>query len=131
MTRLAVTYGDPERLVRDYLDTHLTETVGIGVPSTWAPGSPNHLQVSLDGVPRMEHPAIAHATIRLVARSTSTTQAKALAMKAQGLLAAHPGGGGIASTAVQTGVLPTRDPDTGAELAMVTCRVSVRSIPIT
>lgn len=129
--RLAVTYPDMERVVRDYLDALLVETVGIGVPTTWGPGSPNHLQVALDGVPRLEHPALAHATIRLVARAHSTSQAKALAMKGQGLLAAHPGGDGIASTAAQTGVLPARDPDTGAELASVTCRVSVRSVPIT
>ena len=130
MTRLAVTYPDAERLVVDYLAGLLTETVGVGVPSSWKKGSDDHLQVQLDGTPRLEHPAIAHATIRLVARSSSTTAAKALAAKAMGLLCAHPGDGEIASTGPYTGVLPARDPDTGAELASVTCRVSLRSTPI-
>jgi hypothetical protein len=78
----------------------------------------------------MDHPALAHTTIRLVARCSTTTDAKALAMKAQGLLCAHPGGDGIASTAPFTGVLPARDTATEAELASVTCRVTVRSTPI-
>lgn len=128
--RPAVTYPDAERLVVDYLNSLLTETVAVGVPSNWGPSSPSHLQVQLDGTPRMEHPVIAHATIRLVARAQSTSAAKALAAKAQGLLCAHPGGGGIASTGPYTGVFPARDPDTNAELASTTCRVSVRSVPI-
>jgi hypothetical protein len=130
MTRLAVTYPDAERLVVDYLTPLLDESVGVGVPAGWTATSPDHLQVVLDGTPRLEHPVIAHATIRLVARSASTTRAKALASKAMGLLCAHPSDDSIAGTGPYTGVLPARDPETGAELASVTCRVTVRSTPI-
>lgn len=128
--KIAVTYHDAERLTVDYLNWLLDEPVSVGVPADWTPSDGDRLQVTLDGTPRLEHPAVAHATIRLTARSDSTTRAKALAMKAQGLLCAHPGGDGIASTAPLTGVLTARDPDTNVELASVTCRVTVRSVPL-
>lgn len=134
--RLAVTYPDAEHLVRVYLADEMGAvepdvTVAIGVPANWNKSSPEHLQVVSDGMPRLEHPVAGHATIRLVARAHSTGRAKELAAIALGLLAAHPGGGGIASTRPFTGPLPGRDPDTGAELASATARVTVRSVPIT
>lgn len=135
MTRLAVTYPDVERLVRNYqadalADAGETCTVGIGVPSNWTPASGNHLQIDLDGTPTGSHPTIVNATVRQVAWAANTTEAKRLAAVAQGTLCAHPGGGGIAATKFLTGVQPARDPDTRAEIASTTTRVAVRSEPI-
>lgn len=134
MTKLAVTYPDVERLVTDYLAAELGEgdwTVGVPVPAGWGPDSPTHIQVALDGTPSLAHPILARSTIRLVARAQTTTAAKAAANKALGVLCAHPGDGQITGARPLTGVLPDRDPDTGADLASVTARVSVRSTPIT
>lgn len=127
--------ADVERLVRDYLadalaDVHPDVTVTIGVPTNWTPRSAPHLQVTSDGVFAFESVAIAHCAVRLVAWSDSTTTSKAIAANALGLLAAHPGGNGIAVARPTTGPLPARDTETGGELAAVTARVTVRTIPI-
>lgn len=133
MTPPAVTYPDPERVVRDYLDTVIADaTIGVGVPSSWTKASGNHLQVATDGMfLGRTHPVYGEATIRLVAWSASPTQAKELAQRAQGLLLAHPGTGDITRTRPLTGLLPARDEQTNAELASVTVRVTLRSVPIT
>lgn len=128
----AVTYPDIERLVVDYLTGDLGgATVGIDLPTNWSTASTNHLVVRCDGTPSIDHPAAARPTVRLTAWSASKTQAKALAMRAQGLLCAHPGGDGIAAVSALTGLLPAYDPDHEAELASVTCRAVIRSTPIT
>jgi hypothetical protein len=129
----AVEYPDAERLTVDYLTAELDEdaTVGVGVPDGWTSADDPHLEVALDGVPLLAHPVCAHATIRLVARAGSTTEAKRIATKALGVLAAHPGSDdGIHTVRPLTGPLPARDPKTEAELASVTARVTVRSAPI-
>lgn len=128
--KLTATYPDIEQLVVDYLAPLLDETVGVGLPDNWTKTSGNHLQVALDGTPSLQHPITATGTVRLVAWSASTSEAKALTAKAQGLLAAHPGGGGIATTRPLTGVLPARNPEHQAELASTTTAVTVRSDPI-
>lgn len=135
MTRLAVTYPDAERLVRNILATELaavgeTCTVGVGVPPDWTPGTGSHIQVSLDGTPDGDHPVTVNASVRVVAWAANTTEAKRLAALAQGLLLAHNGGGGIATTRFETGVLPARDLEQRAELASTTTRVTLRSEPI-
>lgn len=131
--KLLVAFPDVERLVVDYLSDEMDEpdvTVGVAVPVDWTTESDPHLQVITDGTPSMVPPVIANATVRLLARAASTTEAKRIAAKALGVLSAHPGGEGIAAIVPLTGVLPARDPDTFAELASVTCRVTVRSTPI-
>lgn len=133
MSKLAVTYPDPERVVRDYLDSVIADaTVGVGVPAGWTKTSPQpHVQVSTDGMfLTRTHPVYGEATIRLVAWSSSPTTAKELVQRAQGLLLAHPGTGSIARTRPLVGVLPSRDEQTNAEIASVTVRVTLRSIPI-
>lgn len=134
---IPVTFPDPEKTVRAYLADQLSTlepdvTVGVGVPADWAPAtSKPHIQVACDGVPSNEYPVLAHATIRLVARASSTSEAKRLAAFAQGVLCAHPGDGSVVAARMFTGVLPARDPVTRAELAATTTRVTFRSIPIT
>lgn len=123
------TYPDAEHLVVDWLTDNLDEpdcTIGVGVPTDWTRGD-LHVQVDLDGTPRMDHPVLSHSTIRLVAWAASTTEAKRLAAKAHGVLLAHPGGGGIAGTRALTGVFPAKDSKTGAEIASVTTRVTLRA----
>lgn len=128
---IAVEVPDVERLVVDWLDTQLSESVGITVPANWKPGtSPPFLQVACDGHPSNTWPVTMNATVRLVAWASTKTAAKALAAKAQGVLCSHPGGGGISSARPLTGPLPARDASTGAELAAVTCRVILRTKPL-
>lgn len=136
MSKPLVRFPDAETLTSDLLaellEPHEPDvTVGVGVPKNWSPtDSDAHIQVAWDGTPVRTWPIVAHATIRLVARAASTTEAKRLVALAEGLLLAHPGGAGIAVIRPLTGVLPAQDPTTRAELASVTLRVSVRSEPI-
>lgn len=136
MIEPAVVYPDAEILVKDYLADQLPDyiadvTVGIGVPTDWVKGeSKTHLQVDFDGYVRYDHRCVARAAMRLVAWSNRTTESKALASLALAVLCAHPGGGGISNARPFTGPLPSRDSATGAELAAVTARVIVRSIPL-
>lgn len=132
MSKILATLPDPERVVKDFLDTVLTETVGIGVPTTWVKGtSAPHVQVSTDGMFMESWPVAGEATIRLVAWAAGPTSAKELAQRAMGYLLAHEGSTTIARTRPLTGLLPARDEQTGAEIASVTVRVTLRSIPIT
>lgn len=134
MTKIAATYPDAERAVTDYLTANLADgdtTVGVDLPDDWTTASPDHLVVSNDGTPSHSHPVAARPTIRLTAWSRSTTDAKALARRAQGVLCAHPGGDGIANVRFLTGEQPGYDPDHNAQLASATCRVTIRSTGIT
>lgn len=119
-------YPDAERLVVDFLRPLFSgaATVGVGVPNGWTPAAVPHVSVAQDGQ-LLDHPVVAHCTIRCTARAASTTQAKRLATLAQAHLLAVPDF--ACGAASLTGVLPARDPDTHAELASVTVRVSVRS----
>src|SRR5690606_20786280 len=106
---------DPEHLVvealRDALaDAGETWTVDRKVPATFDPSDPTettHIEVSLDGTPGAVWPVIGHCTIRLTAWCPTGYQSRAIraANRAQGLLLAHTGGGGIASTLFLTGPL--------------------------
>ena len=128
---LARTFPDPERVVRDYLDTVIDDaTIGVGVPASWTRDSDPHLQVSTDGMFMENYPIAGEATIRLVAWASGPTEAKELAQRAQGYLLGHPGTGSIARTRPLVGLLPSRDEQTNAETAAVTVRVTLRSIPI-
>lgn len=135
MTSLAVTYPDVERLIVDHLVTVLAgrlpagATIGVGVPANWVPLSPLRVEVSWDGTPEMTYPIVERATVRIVVHASSTTAAKQYASLVMGLLLA---GGWPDSFSVNplTGVLPARDPETHAELASFTVRVSVRSTPL-
>lgn len=131
-----VTYPDVERVTVDLLALIVyphepTVTVGIGVPADWTPAEPDHLQVTCDGTPAMDHPVAVHSTVRIVAWSATPTRAKELANLALGLLLAHGGAEPIAAITPLTGMLPARDTATRAELASFTVRVTVRSVPAT
>ena len=123
-------FPDPEPLIRAVLDVALDGegcTIGVGVPPGWNPDtSPPHLEIAWDGTPVVAG-TIARATIRLVARARATSTAKNLALKAQGHLLAHTGGGGISAIGPGVGVQPVSDDDTGAELAWFTVRATCRS----
>ena len=126
---------DAERIVVDYLTIALaarsiTATVGVDLPVTWDATSVQHVQVALDGTPSLRYPVLARATVRLTAWASTTTAAKSLASLAQGLLCSHPGSTAIGSVQALTGVLPARDPSTGAQLASVTCRVNLRLVTL-
>lgn len=126
---------DAERKVRDLLVAPLaakfpTATVGVGVPNTYNPRtSPPYVQVSSDGIPIASFPVSARATMRVCVWSNSTTLSKAIAAYCEGWLLANPSAGGMSGTRQGTGVLATRDADTGAELAYITVGVTFRLIP--
>jgi len=131
-----VMFPDAERAMVNLLTTLLGVyepgyTVGVGVPDGWSPGSSYpHLQVAWDGTPLQAYPVVQHATIRLVAWAYDTTEAKRLASLAEGLALAYEGDAEISGIRPLTGVLPAQDPDTRAEIASVTVRVTVRSEPV-
>lgn len=124
----AVIYPDAEAATRATLTDLLAGegcTVAIGKPTDWTTGSDPHVQVNLDGTPRIDHPIVAYATIRVTIWSYDPSPAKALAALAMGLLLAER------YVTPLTGILPARDPDSGADLASFTVRVATRSEPIT
>jgi hypothetical protein len=128
--------ADAERVVIDLLTATLIDrgqdvTVGVIVPTTWTPATKPHVQVALDGTPEVDYPVLWRATIRVTCWASSTTTAKTLAYLALSLLASHEGSGGVYSIRALTGVLPTRDPDTDAEMASVTVEVNLRGIVLT
>jgi len=125
------TAPDVERVVIDYLTTALAAhgqdvTCGVNVPTTWATGTKPHVQVGWDGTPEVQYPILWRTSVRITAWSSSTTTAKALAALCEALMCSHPGSATVASVQSLTGVLPTRDPDTGAQLASVSVRVNLR-----
>jgi len=137
--KIVATYPDVERVIVDLLadltaDMDPVPTVGVGLPPEWGVGSAPRLQVALDGSGGLPHPIAERSTVRVTAwiapqppqQRASTTQAKALAQHARGLL--------LASTDMQVrpgaGMFPAQDPTTRAELASFTVLVSTRSILI-
>lgn len=133
--RPQVTIPDVEPLIVDLLTVLIADagedvSVGVGLPDDWKPASRAHLEVSWDGTPDEAWPIAFHPTVRIIAHASSTGEAKRLAGLAQGLLCAHGGGSGITGIQPLTGVLPAQDPTTKAELASVSLRVTVRSVPI-
>lgn len=130
MTRPTVTYPDAERLTVDHLTPLVTADVGIAVPPAWKPGSTPHLLVAWDGTPNVDRFIAQHATIRLTARAATPTAAKALAQEASARMLVGPWPTGITNVTPLTGPFPARDPQTKAELASVTLRVTVRSTPL-
>lgn len=113
-----------ERVTIDYLTPALASrgqdaTVGVNVPTAWVAGTKPHVQVGLDGTPEIRYPAMWLASMRVTVWHSSTTTAQALAALCQGLLLAHPGDSMTAGCLPGTGVLPTQDPDTKAQLASI------------
>lgn len=122
---------DAERVVIDYLTAALAArsqdvTVGVNIPTTWTTATKPHVQVGWDGTPEVTYPVLWRCSVRVTAWSSSTTTAKALAALAHGLLLSHPGSAEVGSIRPGTGVLPTKDPDTGAQLASVSVQVNLR-----
>lgn len=129
------TYPDVEAEMVDFLDDMLAAvgedvTVSVGVPDAWKPTSTPHVQVVCDGTPRMDHPVAVYPSLRLVVRAGTTSEAKRLAMLAQAVAVSHDGTWPVAWVRPLTGILPVRDPETNAEIAMVTCQVAIRSHPV-
>lgn len=130
MKPLAVT-PPAERAVIDYLTPLLAShgkdvTCGVNVPETWTTATKAHVQVGLDGTPEVHYPIYADAAIRVTVWHASTTTAQSLAALCEGLLLSHPGGTVVSGIKPGTGVLPTRDPDTGAQLATIGVSVRLR-----
>jgi hypothetical protein len=127
---------DAERVVVDYLTAALAArlqdvTVGVDIPATWVTGTKAHVQVGHDGTPEVRYPVLWRASVRVTCWHASTTTSKALVALCQALLCAHPGSAQVASVQPLTGVLPTRDPDTGAQLASVSVRVNLLGTVLT
>jgi len=122
---------DAERVIVDFLTAALAAraqdvTVGVDLPTTWTTTTKPHVQVALDGTPSVTYPILWRASVRVTAWASGTTAVKALAALCEGLLLSHSGSVQVASVQSLTGVLPTRDPDTGAQLASVSVRVNLR-----
>lgn len=121
---------DAEHVVIDYLTTALAArgqdvTCGVNIPTTWATGTKPHVQVGHDGTPIVEYPILWRASVRVTCWASSTTTAKSLAALCFALLCSHPGSLEVGSVRPLTGTLPTKDPDTGAQLASVSVQVNL------
>lgn len=131
---IAVEAPDAERAVVDWLTGKLDgATVGVGIPSNWDRTNPSqtpHVRVASDGTPTIIWPAAQGTTIRLVAYHPTTTGAKRLAARSQGILCSIPADGITISARPLTGVLPGQDPDTGAQIASTTTEVLSRTTQI-
>lgn len=128
--KVVVEWPDVERLVVDLIEGFdLADSVGVGVPTAWTPTDGPHAQVALDGTTEIVPAVMQRHTMRVTVWADTTTAAKALAARLQANLHAHGGGEGITAIKPLTGTLPTRDPDTGAELASFTVAAVVRSVP--
>ena len=130
MKPLAAT-PDAERAAIDYLTPALVTqgkdvTVGVNVPTAWTKGTKAHIQVGLDGTPTVDYPIRATASLRVTVWHESTTTAKALAALCEGLLLSHPGNSTTFNVRPGSGVLPTKDPDTGAQLATIGVLMNLR-----
>lgn len=125
---------DAEHVTVDYLTAALAArgedvSVGVTVPRGWKPGAKPHVQVGHDGTPVVEYPVLWRASVRVTAWHESTTTAKDLAGLCEALLLSHPGSTQVASVRPGTGVLPTKDPDTGAQLASISVRMNLLGHP--
>lgn len=121
---------DAERLVIDLLASLLAArgqdvTVGVNIPATWAAGTKPHVQIALDGTPEGQYPILTRASVRVTCWHQSTTTAKALANLCMGLLLSYAGNPQVTSFLWLTGVLPTQDPVTKAQLAMIAVRANL------
>ena len=137
-----VMFPDPERRIVDYLASALsseTVTVGSILPTNWGVGSVPHILVVCDGTPRERWPVAAWPTVRLVAHVApqpgqlvgSSSEAKRLALLAQGLLLSRPSDAEISTITGLAGLLTVSDPEhDNAALASVSVRVELRSVPI-
>lgn len=131
-TTAPVTFPDVERMCIDVLSAAIatyapSTTVGATLPNDWTPVKPTHITVQSDGAARVQHPVVVWPTVRLTAWAKAPTDAKRIANAAMGVLV-H-----FADFLVVplTDVLSARDADHGdAELASITCRVTVRSVPL-
>lgn len=128
-------WPDIERLAVDLLTERLQAhepavTVSVGVPKDWDPASsPPHISVAWDGTPWTRRHTFARGSVRFTARAASTTEAKRLALLAEGLLVGQPGGG-VTAIRSHLSIQPTRDPETDVELAWFACGFTVRSQPV-
>lgn len=134
MSKPLIAPDDAEHLGIDFLTAALADrtedvTVGVNVPSTWKKGTKAHVQVGLDGTPTVT-PPVWRATLRVTCWHESTTEAKRLARLCEALLLTHPGSPGWAGCLPGTGVLPAKDPDTGAQLASITVLAKLRGRPL-
>lgn len=125
-------FSDPELEAQDVLTDLLADEdcdVGILLPADWANPSTTVLsetpfvQVAWDGTDNRQQ-IVGFATIRVTAWAADASEAKRLALLAEGLLMERPEARSL------TGVLPARDPDNHAEAASFTVRWSMRSTPI-
>ena len=131
MSKPLVTYPRVENVLVDFLEPLMAgeATVGAVLPGGWTPQSDPHLSVTVDGTPIDEHPVVIAPTVRLVGWSASPTEAHDLVMLAHGLLLAHVGA--EFDAVPLTGPQPVTDEEHGnAALCAVTCRVRVRSVPV-
>lgn len=126
-------FADAETAARTLLAalTPSPTTVGLALPDDWTMESAPHLLVALDGTETFPSRLLEKPLIRVTAFAGTTTEAKRLAREAEARLCAHTGGGGISKIKPATGIIPGRDPATGADMASFTVRMTVRSTPLT
>lgn len=124
--------ADVERMVVDYLTANLTDeptlTIGVGLPSSWRPSEPPHLQIDSFTTSSI-WPVVTRPVIRCIAWCASTTDAKRIASKAFALLMTPDESVEFAQALHLTGPDPIRDDSTHAEICSIEIQVTLRTAP--
>lgn len=129
-----VTLPDPETAAADLLDDLFDElgetvTVGFTVPDNWTKAAGPHAQVAVDLVDSTEWPVYADCTVRITVMAAGHSEARRLALLAQGVLTSRGSVPPFARFRPLTGPLSAVDPAHKAPVASVTVRATVRSEP--
>jgi hypothetical protein len=139
MTKPLVTFGDPERLVIDYLKAAFAPRAEAYKPATVTDSFPTaalttqtHVQVELEHGNVDDYPATERAQVRVTcyAGPGKRTTVKSLASLAQGLLYTHPGDGSVAGTVPLLGRSDViTDPTTKNLMVWFSFRVNLKAAP--
>ncbi|MGY4098045.1 hypothetical protein ACW2Q0_00530 [Nocardia sp. R16R-3T] len=126
--------GDPAKAAKNYLASVVpgmvaapAPTCGLVLPAAWTTKSPPAVVVFDDGGPT-RWPVSTRPLLRVTVWADGRDRARAIAGAAMSVLTSHrvPA---IATLSEPSGLLETRDPNTGATLVSFTVRAQSRTLP--
>lgn len=106
-------------------------TAGDELPSTWKPSSPPFVALAIDLVDgEGTWPIYADCTLRVTVYAGGRRRARRIALDLQGLLVAEGSRPPFSRHRPLTGPLTTRDPALLADVASITARSTLRTVPL-
>lgn len=133
---MADTLPDPDAEAADLIEALLAEldhdaTVDTDLPSTWTPTDPAHVLVACDLIDATgTWPIYADCTIRATVYASGPRRAKRIALDLLGLLVDAGAQPPFARHRPLTGPLLTRDDANKADVASITVRSTLRTVPL-